>query len=117
MKNAFFALTVCLTSGFASAQELGKGTHVFTNDVTRLVLVVGDDAYSQEFAFSDASGLEDKGEGIFRESNDLYWYELHGETCNYEFDDPMGDASHLTVSIYDCKNGKPNRKVELTLSE
>jgi hypothetical protein len=110
------ALFVC-AAGSAAAQELGTGTHVYTSDLARLEITVGDDSWSQQFTFQEASGYEDKGEGMYREAGDVFWYELHGETCNFEFDDPSGDASHIVVSIYDCNNGEANRKMELRLSE
>ena len=98
----------------ATAQELATGTHAYKNANNQLTIQVGDDVMECTFTISLADGTKDSGTGTFRQAVGSYWYELHGEKCNYSFDDPYSDVNTIEVEIYDCKNSRKDSKLVMT---
>lgn len=110
-KFTFLSALLCLFS-FSLHAQMEAGKYIYSNSELKLELVISDEGrtISSATLFRNLGSKPILGKGIFREANDIQWYEFQTAECNYDFD-PAADK--LLLTEFDCKNGLPNRKYEL----
>ena len=111
MKKLLILLTLFTNICFA---QMENGNYTYFNSNITFEFNINDAGVSNARIKNNATNkIINLNDGIFREANNIAWYELSSDICNYSFDLPQGYK--LTLSKYDCKNGEKN--IENLLSE
>lgn len=114
MKKAIYFLTICLCFASQPAfSQMADGQYTFANNEITLELTITGDGWTISSATltNNTTRKTLTGKGIYRQANNVKWYEFQTAECNYDFDVP---TDQLTLNQFDCKNGQPSVKFTLT---
>jgi len=121
MKNTIYFLTTILFFTTQTAfSQMTDGQYTFANNEVTLELTITDGGWtiSSATVTNNATKKTSTGKGIYRNANNVEWYEFQTTDCNYdftnvEFNDVLADT--LILNQFDCKSGQ--QSITYTLPE
>jgi hypothetical protein len=112
MRHLFLSVMFFIFSNAVFAQ-LDDGSYKYTNNEITLSFKIEENGWkiSNITLTNNVSKKTLTGTGNYMKAGSIFWYQFQTTECNYDFDVPI---SMLTLSQFDCKNGKKDRKYVLT---